>query len=79
MRATTGERNPINAMLNKIAASKHFKLDQSWLRRAALSWLMLETEKKPEHWNTVMISKVCRRFRVGDAFAFYLAHPEFWN
>lgn len=64
----------------KIRAGKHFEIHH-WtkLRHTALRLAMAETEVIPERRDTRKISRILRRFRVGEASAFYSQRPDLWE
>jgi hypothetical protein len=64
----------------RIAAGQHFGIHKwSHLRHAALRLVMMHTERHKEYWDENYLAKMCRRWRIGSAFAFFATHPEFWR
>lgn len=66
-------------MQDAIKAGKHFKVEEwSALKHAAMNRLLEESEINPEYWDVQMINKICKRFKLGNAFAFYSHNRDLW-
>jgi hypothetical protein len=64
-------------MNDKIKAGKHFGIE-SWskLRHAAFRLALLELNIKPEYQDKALIERLSKRFKIGNAFAFYSQNRE---
>jgi hypothetical protein len=71
---------PIYNMNDAIKAGKHFKMDK-WtrIRHAALTLALLENQILPEYRDHKRIARICYRFKVAKAYAFFTLHPEMFR
>lgn len=66
-------------MNEKIKAAKHFQIQNfSNLKRAALRLALGEMQMLEERRDEEKLARICKRFKIGDAFAFYSQNPSLY-
>jgi len=64
-------------MNDKIKAGKHFGIENwSKLKHAAFRLALLELAVPQEYLDKALIEKLSKRFKIGNAFAFYSQNKE---